>query len=65
MRTIAQKYRDEGIQIGKEKGKLEGKLEGERARSISIAKAMLDKGYPIEDIMLITDLSRSSIKEIE
>ncbi len=62
MRTIAQKYRDEGIQIGRTKGKLEGKLEGKEERNIEIAKSMLQKGYPLEDIMLLTGLSRSHIQ---
>ncbi len=69
MRTIAQKYREEGIKIGKEKGKLEGmklgenkgklegKLEGENEKAISIARAMLAKRYPLEDIIALTGLS--------
>ncbi|AXI24179.1 hypothetical protein CE557_354 [Cardinium endosymbiont of Sogatella furcifera] len=60
MRTIAQKYRDEGIQIGQEKGK----LEGEKEKAISIAKAMIVKGYPIEDIMLLTGLSHAHIQSL-
>ncbi|MEF2228464.1 MAG: hypothetical protein V3581_00220 [Candidatus Cardinium sp.] len=31
-------------------------------KSISIAKAMVVKGYPIEDIMLLTGLSRAHIQ---
>lgn len=80
MRTIAQKYRDEGIQIGQEKGiqigqgkgiqigqekgKLEAKLEGENEKAISIAKAMLEKRYPLEDIIFFTGLSRSRIQDL-
>ena len=60
MRTIAQKYRDEGIQIGQEKGKIEEKKEGK----LEIAKSMLLKGYPIQDIILITGLSRSQIHRL-
>lgn len=49
MRTIAQKYRDEGIQIGHEKGKLmgirigqeKGKLDGENKKALSIAKSIV------------------------
>ena len=102
MRTIAQKYRDEGmqigqkkgkiegIQIGKEKGKIEGKIEGiqigqkkgkiegkiegiqigqkkgkiegENEKALSIAKAMVGKRYPLEDIIFLTGLSRSRIE---
>ncbi|TSJ80884.1 MAG: hypothetical protein NMK33_05620 [Candidatus Cardinium sp.] len=60
MRTIAQKYREEGIQIGKEKWKLEGEMEKAR----SIAKSMLLKGYPIDDIIMLTGLSRSHIQRL-
>lgn len=61
MRTVAQKYREEGILIGQEKGKLEGKLEGK----MEIAKSMLSKGYSIEDIVLITGLYPSDIQDLK
>ena len=80
MRTIAQKYRDEGIrigeekgirigqekgiQIGQEKGKLEGKLEGKEERNLEFAKSMLLRCYPIEDIIALTGLSPSRIQEL-
>ena len=51
---------EKGIQIGQEKGKLEGKEEGK----LEIAKSMLLKGYPIEDIIFLTGLSRSRIEEL-
>ncbi|TSJ80656.1 MAG: hypothetical protein NMK33_04305 [Candidatus Cardinium sp.] len=50
------KGRQEGIQVGEEKGKLE--------RNIEIAKSMLLKGYPIEDIMFLTGLSRAHIHDL-
>jgi DNA repair protein RadC len=46
--------RQEGIRIGQEKGKEE--------RNIEIAQTMLQKGYPLEDIMLLTGLSESEIQ---
>ncbi|TSJ81497.1 Rpn family recombination-promoting nuclease/putative transposase [Cardinium endosymbiont of Dermatophagoides farinae] len=46
----------EGIQIGQEKGKLEGKIE--------IARSMVRKGYPIDDIILLTGLSRSHLQDL-
>ncbi|MCT4696812.1 Rpn family recombination-promoting nuclease/putative transposase [Candidatus Cardinium sp. TP] len=51
-----EKARNEGIQIGEEKGKLEGKIE--------IVKAMIGKGYPIDDIVLLTGLSSAHIQEL-
>ena len=76
MRTIAQKYRDEGIQIGEEKGKVmgiqigeeKGKVMGiqigEEKGKLEIARTMLQKGYPIDDIMLLTGLSLSHIQDL-
>ncbi|MEF2228693.1 MAG: hypothetical protein V3581_01430 [Candidatus Cardinium sp.] len=60
MRTIAQKYRDEGIKIGQEKGKLEGKEEGK----LEIAKYMIQSGEPLEKIVRFTGLSRSRIQDL-
>ncbi|AXI24625.1 hypothetical protein CE557_841 [Cardinium endosymbiont of Sogatella furcifera] len=58
------KGRQEGIRIGQEKGKLEGKLEGEAEKAFSIAKSMILRGYPIEDIIALTGLSPSRIQEL-
>ena len=70
--SVAEKLRQEGEQMGLEKGKLEGirigeekgKLEGEREKAFSIAKAMLSKRYPLEDIILLTGLSPSQIQDL-
>ena len=68
MRTIAQKYREEGIRIGQEEGKLEGiqlgQEKGKEEGKIEIAKSMLLRGYPIEDIIALTGLSPSRIQEL-
>lgn len=76
MRTIAQKYREEGIRIGQEegirigqgKGKLEGiqlgQAKGKEEGKIEIAKSMLLRGYPIEDIISLIGLPPSRIKEL-
>lgn len=47
-----EKYRKEAEQKGRQEGKLE------------IAKSMLLQGYAIEDIGLLTSLSRSDIQKI-
>ncbi|TSJ79798.1 MAG: Rpn family recombination-promoting nuclease/putative transposase (plasmid) [Candidatus Cardinium sp.] len=51
-----EKGRQEGTQIGEEKGKLESNIE--------IAKSMLLRGYPVEDIILLTGLSPSQIHDL-
>ncbi|UWW96529.1 MAG: hypothetical protein NMK33_03655 [Candidatus Cardinium sp.] len=58
--SVAETLRQEGEQMGLQKGKIEGRIEGK----IEIAKAMLKKCYPIEDIMLLTGLSRSCIEDL-
>ncbi|WP_419241872.1 hypothetical protein [Cardinium endosymbiont of Nabis limbatus] len=60
--SLAERFRQEGAQKGIEKGKLEGKLEGEMEKALSIAKAILFKDYPLEDITLLTGLSRAHIE---
>ncbi|AWN82178.1 Rpn family recombination-promoting nuclease/putative transposase [Candidatus Cardinium hertigii] len=47
-----------------EKARNEGKAEGEMAKALSIAKAMLQHGYPIEAISSLTGLSTEQIKQI-
>jgi len=56
--SVAEILRQEGILMGQAKGK----MQGEREKSISIAKAMLVKGYPLEDIKLFTGLSEFEIQ---
>ncbi|MGI2262416.1 hypothetical protein ACRRVA_03960, partial [Candidatus Cardinium hertigii] len=55
---------EKSIRIGEEKGKLEGKMEGEKEKAISIAKTMLLKGYSMEEITILTGLSKSDIQFI-
>lgn len=50
----------EGEEIGQEKGKKQGIKE----RKLEIAKEMIDKGYPLADIVLLTGLSSSDIQQI-
>lgn len=50
----------EGEKIGQEKGI----KKGEKDKAFSIAKAMLNKGYPKEDILFLTGLSSSDIEHI-
>lgn len=49
--TILEKIKEEGIEKGIEKGKLED------------ARLMKVKGYPVSDILEITGLSKTQLKE--
>ncbi|KJV80286.1 putative permease [Rickettsia hoogstraalii str. RCCE3] len=69
MRTIAQKYIDEGIQHGIiqgiekgiEKGKIEGKAEGMQLGKAEIAQNMLSEGFAPATISKVTGLDESFI----
>ena len=56
----------EGLEIGRAeglaKGRIEGRTEGRNIERLSHARKMLDKGYPIEDIVEITGLTIDEIK---
>ena len=53
--------RDEGLAIGKE----EGIEEGRREQQIEMAKKMLEKNKPIEEIMEFTELTKEEIENID
>ncbi len=55
---LRQEGRREGIQEGRQEGKQEGKLEGR----LEVAKRMLEKGLPLQDIREITALSKEELK---
>jgi predicted transposase/invertase (TIGR01784 family) len=50
---------------GKLEGKLEGRLEGELKGKLEIARTLLKMGKPIDEIVLITGLSKEQIVELE
>lgn len=57
--------KEEGKEQGKEIGIEQGLQEGEAKAKIELAKKMLEKKMPIEDIMEITGLSKEEILHIE
>ena len=48
-----------------EKGEARGKVLGERNKQIEIAKKMLNKNKPIEEIMEFTGLTEEEINELK
>jgi predicted transposase/invertase (TIGR01784 family) len=70
--SIAEAEREEwfleGLLEGEAKGKAEGFLDGEikgiNDAKREMAKAMLLKGYPLEDVSLISGLSEEEIKSL-
>ncbi|MEE1277429.1 MAG: hypothetical protein UHC59_10610, partial [Fibrobacteraceae bacterium] len=60
--SIAEAEREEWFLEGEAKGKAEGFLDGAFDKAREMAKAMLLKGYPLEDVSLIFGLSEEEIK---
>ena len=68
-----QKFMDKGIIegeargkiIGREEGMKEGRKEGEKQKQIEIAKKMLNKNKPIEEIMEFTGLTKEETNELK
>ena len=56
--------REEGLKEGREEGLKEGREEGLKEKAIETARRMKTKGYPIEEIMLLTDLSEEEITQL-
>ena len=72
-RISNQKFMDKGIIegeargkiIGREEGMKEGRKEGEKQKQIEIAKKMLNKNKPIEEIMEFTGLTKEETNELK
>jgi predicted transposase/invertase (TIGR01784 family) len=64
METVADSFREEGMQIGLEKGPEEGIKEGKLKDRFEIARRMLRKGMKVELIMELTELSSDQIEEL-
>ena len=60
VKITKQESKEKGMKLGKKQGE---KI-GQQKRNIEIAKAMLEKGYPLADIVLLTGLSESDIQQI-
>lgn len=56
--------RKEGLKEGLKEGREEGLKEGLKEKAIETARRMKTKGYPIEEIMLLTDLSEEEITQL-
>ena len=54
----------EGHEEGRQEGREIGRKEGLKEKAIETARRMKTKGYPIEEIMLLTDLSEEEITQL-
>ena len=58
------KGKEEGIAIGIEKGKQEGKQEGSIESKFEVARKLIQRNMPIEDICDLTNLSHEEVQAL-
>ena len=63
--AIKKEMRETGLAEGLAEGRAEGKAEGERKTKIEMAKKMLAKGKPLDEIMEFTELTKEEIENID
>ena len=60
-RILMNTYKKEGIREGEERGKEQGKT----AEKYNVATNMLKRGYSVEDVCAITNLSLENVKKLQ
>ena len=59
---------DEGIMLGEERGEKRGEERGEKRgemqKALAIARRMLEKNYPIEQVVDLTMLTKQEVEEL-
>ena len=59
---------DEGIMLGEERGEKRGEERGEKRgemqKALDIARRMLEKNYPIEQVVDLTMLTKQEVEEL-
>ena len=67
--AIKKEMRETGLAEGRAEGRaqgiIEGRAEGERKKQIEMAKKMLAKGKPLDEIMEFTELTKEEIENID
>lgn len=56
--------KEEGREEGRVEGRVEGRMEGREEGKLEVARNMMEKGYALGDIMLLTGLSEKQIKSL-
>ena len=55
---------EEGIMLGEERGEERGEKRGEMQKALDIARRMLEKNYPMEQIVDLTMLTKQEVEEL-
>ena len=60
---------DEGIMLGEERGEKRGEERGEKRgemqKALDIARRMLEKNYPMEQVVDLTMLTKQEVEELK
>ena len=65
MSTLLHRILDKGKQEGIKEGILRGQQSGSHSKALQAAQKMLQRGYPIEEIVEITGLSPEEIASLK
>ena len=55
---------DEGIMLGEERGEKRGEERGEMQKTLAIARRMLEKNYPMEQVVDLMMLTKQEVEEL-
>ena len=55
---------DEGIMLGEKRGEERGKKQGSMNEKLIIARRMLEKNYPMEQVVDLTMLTKQEVEEL-
>ena len=55
---------DEGIMLGEKRGEERGEKRGEMQKALDIARRMLEKNYPMEQVVDLTMLTKQEVEEL-
>lgn len=55
---------DEGIMLGEKRGEKRGEERGEMQKALDIARRMLEKNYPMEQVVDLTMLTKQEVEEL-
>ena len=55
---------DEEIMLGEKRGEERGEKRGEMQKALDIARRMLEKNYPMEQVVDLTMLTKQEVEEL-
>lgn len=65
LEAAEERGREDGISIGHSKGRVEGRAEGKKDQAIQTAKTMFARDYSLEEVSIITNLSKEELLKLK